>query len=208
MSFVSYFIVIYIFMLSPGPSMALIARNSAKFGIKGTTFFMLGILTSVAILSSLSVLGVAAIIKIYPKGFSVFKIFGSLYLIFIGVKIFISSLKAHQESFEKGAIKASKSAEFIKGLTTDLLNPVSFVGLTSMILNFVKVSDPFGDKIIYLITTLLASTLYLYTYAFLFGNKVSRKFISPRMGIFEMIAGTIICLLGLWFLIQAIAIFN
>jgi len=56
----------------------------------------------------------------------------------------------------------------------------------------------------YLITTMISALCYLYTYSFLFGNKITRKFVAPRMIIFEKLAGIAVFLIGVTFLIKAI----
>jgi threonine/homoserine/homoserine lactone efflux protein len=205
MEFLKYFIVIYIFMLSPGPSMALISRISAKFGISKTHFAVLGIVTSITIYAIFSLVGIGALISLYPKAFKVFKICGSFYIIYLGVKIFILSSK-HSELEISGGEKNSNMKDYFTGLATDIANPLSFVGLTSVILGFVNLDSSLFDKIIFLILTIISSFAYLYTYAILFGNPISRKFINPRIGLFEKIAGMAVATIGVIFLINTIKI--
>ena len=204
MKFIDFFLVMYPFMMVPGPAVALVSRSSAKLGVKETNFYIFGILSSITFFSILSIIGIVSIIQSYPTGFKVFKILGSIYLFIIGFKIFISSFKKHTQNLSGNITKTSHSKQYLFGLFTDLANPLSMVGLTSMILGFVDANDEVNIKLGYLITTIISAVLYLYTYAFLFGNKVSRKFITPKMHIFERVAGIMVCFIGLIFLIKAI----
>lgn len=203
MEFLIYFGLMYVYMLSPGPSMALISCNSAKFGISKTHAIIFGVVTSITFYTLLSILGIAAVVKHYPNAFKAVKIVGSCYIIFIGVKMFIVSFKAKIEKV-KEVQKDSSLKQFFLGLTTDLANPLSFIGITSMILGFVNVTDAPNVKIIYFLTTVLCGFAYAYTYAYIFGNPISRKFITPRMPLVEKFAGIAISLVGCTFLIGAI----
>ena len=204
MEFLEYFFVMYIFMLSPGPSMALISRNSAKFGVKGAHFTILGIITSITICTTLAVLGIATVINLYPKAFKMVKLIGSLYIVYLGVKIFITSFAKVSENLGSNVKQVSPLRQYLTGISTDLANPMSIVGITSMILGFVNAGDSGVTKLIYSICTILASFGYCYTYAFIFGNNVSRRFILPRMSLFERIAGLAITLIGCGFLINTL----
>jgi threonine/homoserine/homoserine lactone efflux protein len=204
MEFLEYFVVMYIFMLSPGPSMALTSRNAAKFGVKGVHFTVLGIVTSITFLTSLSVLGIATIINLYPKAFKIVKLIGSLYIIYLGVKICVMSFRKNEGDLNANVAKISPLKQYLTGLSTDLANPMSIVGITSMILGFVKANDSGLTKLLYSFLTILSAFGYLYTYSFIFGNNISRKFILPRMNMFERIAGLLIALIGCGFLINTI----
>lgn len=194
----------YLWMLSPGPSMALIARNSVKYGIKTTKFTIFGIVTSIAVYSILAVLGIGAITNAYPAGFKIFKTIGSAYICFVGLKLLLNSFKNDGLKFEdtNGSKIPSKISLFLHGFTTDLSNPMTVVGITSIILGFVNVSDPLSSKITLLSITIIDAFLYAYTFSFLFGNKISRQFILPRINLFERVAGSIIILIGVGFLIN------
>ena len=160
-------------------------------------------MTSIAVYTILAIVGVGALIQFYPKAFKVFKLIGSCYIIYIGVKMFLSSF-VKQEMDIKQAKKATRTKEYLVGLTTDLANPLTIVGITSIVLGVVKVTSPFSDKIIFFIITIIASFCYAYTYAFIFGNPVSRKFITPKMNLFEKIAGIAVSMVGTFFLINTV----
>jgi threonine/homoserine/homoserine lactone efflux protein len=207
--FIIYFLTIYLWTLSPGPSMALIGRNSARFGIKITRFTIFGIITSMTFYTILSILGAGALIQAYPSGFKIFKIMGSIYISYIGIKIFLGAEKKQALTIEESTSPPPPSRNlYFQGLLTDIANPITFVGLTSIILGFMSTNDHILQKIIYLILTIIASFLYAYTFAFLFGNKVSRKFILPRLSIFEKIAGILIVIIGGLFLLHVFVNFS
>lgn len=203
MQFIDFFFIMYPFMLVPGPAMALVCRSSAKFGVKYTNFYIFGIFSSITFFSILSILGIVSIIQLYPLAFKVFKIAGAVYLSIIGMKIFIFA-KKNNTSTEIVIKKVSKIKQYILGLCTDLANPLSMVGITSMILGFVTPNDTTGIKLGYLVTTMISALCYLYTYSFLFGNKITRKFMMPRMIIVEKIAGISVFFIGFIFLVNAI----
>ena len=204
MEFINYVFVMYIFLMSPGPSMALISRNSAKFGLHRSHFTILGILTSISFYSLLSLLGVNVLIALYPNAFKICKMIGSSYIIYLGVKIFWSTFKQHKGAKGKVLKEQSHLKQYLSGLFTDLANPLNIVGVTSIILGFIKVDDSLQLKAIYFFLTILTAICYAYSYAFLFGNPVSKKFIEPRLFLFERIAGIMVAIIGCIFFYNTI----
>ena len=191
-------------MMSPGPSMALISRNSAKFGVHNSHFTILGILTSISFYSLLALLGINVLITMYPNAFKVCKIIGSSYIIYLGIKIVWGTFKQHKSGKSLKLKEQSNLQQYLSGLFTDLANPLTIVGLTSIILGFIKVNDSLQLKAIYFFLTILASICYAYSYAFLFGNPVSKKFIEPRLFLFERIAGIMVVIVGCIFVYNTI----
>lgn len=204
MEFINYFLVIYIFMMSPGPSMALISRNSAKFGVAKTTFTIFGILTSITFYTILSLIGIGALINLYPNAFKMFKLLGSCYIIYVGLKIFYSTFKAPIATKKAKQQRETKFQEYITGLLTDLSNPLTVVGLTSIILSFINISDSIEVKFIYLALTVISGFCYAYSYAFLFGNPIAKKFIEPKLILFERIAGMLVAIVGCIFIFKTL----
>ena len=205
MKFIKFFLSIYPFMIIPGPVMILLFRSVTKFGILKTNFYILGILTSVIFFTSLSIIGVIGIVEFYPKSFLVFRFLGSIYLFILGLKVFLHSLKQNNNiNTKKNINKTSYFKQYLCGLGVDLANPLSILGISSIILSTVSPSDAMSVKFSYFVITIFAAVCYLYTYVFLFNNKITKSFILPRINIIERLSGIMVCFIGTIFFFNAL----
>ena len=77
----------FVATFSPGGATSLATASGARFGIYQTFPLILGIAVSLAILVATSSIGLAGLIMRYPHFEMVFKVFGSVYLLWLAVMI-------------------------------------------------------------------------------------------------------------------------
>jgi RhtB (resistance to homoserine/threonine) family protein len=108
-------------MISPGPDMVLVSRNTLVGGRVGGLETSLGILLGNFVHMAYCALGVGWLISRSILAFSLLKYLGAAYLIYLG----IASLRAGRAPFDLEAERAghSKRTWFIQGLVNNLLNP-------------------------------------------------------------------------------------
>ncbi|MBI1822525.1 MAG: LysE family translocator [Nitrospirae bacterium] len=105
-------------ILAPGPGSLWVARVAASSGNRAAGSAMLGILTGDVILVSLSLLGVSALFSAYPALFHAFQLAGTAYLIYLGLKLFLTT------GLQKQTLGLEEiSGTFKKGVTITLSNP-------------------------------------------------------------------------------------
>lgn len=73
--------------ISPGPGVLLAISNSLRFGPQATLYSALGNSLGLTILGFVVVFGLAAILEVSAIAFTVIKIIGALYLVYLGVKL-------------------------------------------------------------------------------------------------------------------------
>lgn len=123
--------------MTPGPDFAIVTRNTLAFSRKAGLYTALGIACAVIIHATYCSLGLAVIIAHSPLVFTIIKLIGGTYLIYIG----INSLKSHktQQTIFQGelTLPAIKNREaFKQGFFTNLANPkcmLFFLALFTMV---------------------------------------------------------------------------
>jgi threonine/homoserine/homoserine lactone efflux protein len=194
--FLSYFIFLFLWMVSPGPNFALIARTSIKYGVKSGFWVSTGMILCDGLFIILAIFGVAEFLKMHPKILDAAKMIGSAYIIYIGVDIFLSTFKAKVQDVETKETKENTPKKlFIKGFLTDAANPLLIMGMLAIVLTFIDING--GAFHITFYSALIPFTTFYVTFgiAICFGNKIIRKAITPYIKWFERLAGIAICTL-------------
>jgi homoserine/homoserine lactone efflux protein len=174
---------------TPGPAALLVSSHSLSFGFKASLATILGNITALFIMSAVSILGLTALVMYSAFGFTLFKIMGAAYLIYIGVKLWRSGVKT---------IKPQASAEFNsspvnlygQGLLIALTNPKAIVFTTALFPQFISVEQALIPQFSLLVSTFMAlSFICLSSYSLLahkakskIKNQVSSKLLSKVFG--------------------------
>jgi threonine/homoserine/homoserine lactone efflux protein len=105
--------------LAPGPDVLYVLANSARHGIRGGIFATLGISAGIVFHTCIAAFGVAAVLLAHRWAFDALRIFGALYLIWLG----IAAWRAADIPELPGATDPRLSRVFRQGLITNVLNP-------------------------------------------------------------------------------------
>jgi threonine/homoserine/homoserine lactone efflux protein len=197
-SIFAFLVFLFFWNISPGPMVMLTSRNAVKYSFKGGFAIVCGILICDVIYLSLSFLGISAFIIKYEIVFNYAKIIGGCYIFYIGLNILWDSRKKKDYTSTEGlSSDFNFKREVLKGFLTNLSNPFTIVGMTSFILPFFKPEMSLETRVLFAILVPF-STLYCFCgISLIFGNKISRNFILPKIIWFERIAGVVICYMSI-----------
>lgn len=124
--------------LTPGPDMALVLRNSLRGGRPAALRTVLGIAVGLMGWAAATALGVAALLAASSTVFTVLKLAGGAYLVYLGIQTLLS-LRRGEEAPERPVRAGSP---FRQGLVTNLLNPKLAVLFTTLLPQFISEDDP------------------------------------------------------------------
>ncbi len=125
----------------PGPDMALVARNVLRHGRSAGIATSIGICTGVLGWAIAAAFGVSAVLATSATAFTVLKLAGAAYLIYLGV----STLRAGDATTAADASGRATLAvhrAWLQGLVSALLNPKLGVFLLTLLPQFIAPGDP------------------------------------------------------------------
>ena len=191
-----YFLVAsFLVVIVPGPTVSLIIANSLKFGFKAGLLNVLGTQVGVLILIFFLALGFEFISPFVNQIIKVVKIFGSIYLIILGIIAFNSKINLDNNKIQK------YNKRFIfQGLIVILTNPKIFLFLGSFLPQFISLEFSVSSQIIYYgLLFILVATIFDSCYALIFG-KFRNLIANQYLKILNLLGGSILVLVGCWLL--------
>jgi RhtB (resistance to homoserine/threonine) family protein len=122
-------------MLSPGPDMILVMRNTLTTGQRGGVLTALGVLTGNLIHIAYGTLGIALLLSRNPLAFTVLRIASALYLVYLGVQ----SLRAGHSGQAAPDVSTGRrtATPYWQGLVNNVLNPkgiLFYLGVFSQVI--------------------------------------------------------------------------
>ena len=173
--------------MSPGPSMALIIRNSIKYGRISGILFSLGHAIGIGIYATVSVLGLQFILINNLLLFNAIQFCGSVFLLILGI-LFLRDT-AHNLSLEN---EQKNVNSFIQGFAISILNPKILIWFAAIFSQFIETSS---TNFVKLSMVLIASSIDGLWYIILtivvtgFGLK---QFLEHNTNIIQKISGVIL----------------
>ena len=162
----------FLIMISPGPDFALVARNTVVGGKRAGGWTSAGVVTGNFVHLSYCLLGVGWLIANNLVAFTVLKLAGGTYLIFLGVQ----SLRSNASVTERAQQSRDHNRTWwTQGLLNNLLNPkgpLFYLGLTSV---FVHADSTFIYVVLLVCTTLGVSAAFWVLFVYVFQISVLRN---------------------------------
>jgi threonine/homoserine/homoserine lactone efflux protein len=123
---------------TPGPTMLLMLSHGTRYGWQKTLSTMAGALSGLYVLFALSALGMATILATSATLFTVFKIAGAIYLLYLGWQCFKAG-----DSLQLPATGADSAAKRYRlGLTVALSNPKAILFAGAFLPQFINPAQP------------------------------------------------------------------
>ncbi|MEH6991188.1 LysE family translocator [Neobacillus drentensis] len=198
-NFYLFVIMCILLILLPGPDTAIATKNTLTVGRTGGFRTMFGTCCALLIHTLAAVVGLSAIIVKSAFIFSIFKYFGAVYLVFIGIKT-LWALRHNKTAATEMATesKYDNKSCFKQGFLTNLLNPKVAVFFLTFLPQFVDSgSDSFIPFLIMGITYTLLTALWFLFYIYLL-NQIRTFMKNPKTHtIMEGITGTILIGFGI-----------
>jgi threonine/homoserine/homoserine lactone efflux protein len=136
----TYAIASVLLFITPGPDMSLWLSRTIVSGRKAGWAAMAGTNIGCIVHTLLAAFGVSALIAASATAFTVLKIVGAVYLLWLAIDAIRngSSLNVKTEN----ALQASKLSSFILGITVNLTNPKVVLFFITFLPQFVSAGDP------------------------------------------------------------------
>ncbi|EZX21703.1 hypothetical protein V070_01633 [Staphylococcus aureus C0673] len=140
-SFQLFLITVLIICITPGIDMMFILNRSISQGRDAGIYSALGVSVGAVVHTVLSGLGLSVILQTSVVLFTIIKIVGAVYLIYLGIQMFIS--KQSLISIKK-TVYQSRRKLFVQGVITNVTNPKVALFFISFIPQFISVDNQYG----------------------------------------------------------------
>lgn len=164
-------LILFLFPLaySPGPGNLFFAANGARFGLRSTIPATVGYHLATWLVTVAIGLGFAAVIHQYPALFSVVKILGSVYVLWLAWKLMRSGMLQTEGE--------ASVANFRDGAVLLILNPKAYFIIAAMFAQFLNTSQ--GDQfllVLWIATIFTVNNLIAFTSWTIVGDRLAALF--------------------------------
>jgi RhtB (resistance to homoserine/threonine) family protein len=131
-------------IIIPGPDTAVVTRNVLVHGRRAAIGTSFGVSAGLAVWTVAAAVGVASLVRASAVAFTVLKLIGALYLMWLGLQALRAARHASDEQDPRLASRPALSplGGFRQGLFSDLANPKIGVFFTSLLPQFVDPGRP------------------------------------------------------------------
>ncbi|MEU4701007.1 LysE family translocator [Nonomuraea dietziae] len=110
-------------MITPGPDMLFVLGCGMRGGPRAGLLATAGVATSEAVHVAVAAAGLAALFEAVPLAFTVVRVLGAVYLVYLGVQMIRQRKGVESELPVAGDGRMSGRRAFTSGMVTNLLNP-------------------------------------------------------------------------------------
>jgi threonine/homoserine/homoserine lactone efflux protein len=177
--------------LAPGPATALVVRNAARGGRRHALLTTVGNSLGVLAWGCFAALGIAAIVAASAELFTLMKLVGAAFLIYLGVQ----SLRGRGEL--PAARRAARGSALRDGLVTSVANPKLAAFFVALFPQFVPHGAPVLPSALLMAGTIVAVDLIWYSVLAYLVARARRAFVEgPWLRRFERVTGAVLVGLG------------
>ncbi|CDZ44015.1 LysE family translocator [Neorhizobium galegae] len=150
--------------ITPGPNTLLVMRYALTAPRRVPIMAAMGTITGTLCWGFAGWLGINALFQAAPFAYVVLKIVGGLYLVWLGLKIFLDARKSRQSAdIVASRIEVPLKTAYRMGLATNLANPKSALFVASLFAATMPAGTPFLYGLAAIAVMVAVSTVY-YTF--------------------------------------------
>ena len=194
--------------MSPGPSLAVILRNSILGGMQQGIMTGVGHGLGITFYAIIAVAGLVTMFKAIPHFFLAAQIIGSIYLIWLGSKTILSSLSKHQSKNEYENSQDTGKQGFIEGFLIAFLNPKIAAWLLALFSQFVQAEASFLEQIVIVSTVGGIDTTWYCLVAVLVSSGGLVEGLKSNAKRIDLCMGILLILIAAGMLMRALKIFG
>lgn len=195
----TFFIAYLLITLSPGPNVLLVIRNTLRYGATGTVIALSGNLLAQLITILLVALGVGTLLSTLPVAFTVLKIVGAAYLIYLGVAQWMASFKSHPVASPVVSDVASRRHSLLlEAFLVSISNPKTLLFLSAFLPQFIDHSTSVTRQFAIMYFTIALIVIGVHASYALTVRRLGHHFQGQRWKVaFSRVSGTLFIGMGI-----------
>jgi len=129
----------FVVSATPGPNMLLVLSNSARFGLRAATASMMGCMTALLAMMSISAAGLGALLQMFPAVFDALRLAGAAYLAYLGIKSWRAPVHDHAIDAPRPVEPAmTQAALFRQAMLVAASNPKAILFAVAFLPQFIN----------------------------------------------------------------------
>ena len=183
--------------MSPGPSLALVIRNSTKFSRIAGLMTAIGHGLGMGIYAVFAVTGLVIVITTNEYLFQLIQILGICFLLYFGIQFILQKSKEIIIDDKQKNINS-----FIQGFSISILNPKILIWFAAIFSQFVSVNGTFTSNSILVLTASIIDCIWYVIVALVVTSYGLNNFFQKRIDIIQKVSGFILVLIGIILIID------
>ena len=183
--------------MSPGPSLALVIRNSTKFSRIAGLMTAIGHGLGMGIYAVFAVTGLVIVITTNVYLFQLIQILGICFLLYFGIQFILQ--KSNEIIIND---KQKNINSFIQGFSISILNPKILIWFAAIFSQFVSVNGTFTSNSILVLTASIIDCIWYVIVALVVTSYGLNNFFQKKIDIVQKISGFILVLIGIILIID------
>ncbi len=159
--------------VSPGSGAVLSMSHGLSYGVRRTTATIVGLQLGLAVILLVAGLGVGAVLTASATAFTVIKVVGACYLLWLGWRQWRAPVVAMAKA-EDGAPESAREPDLtapqrvLRGFLTNVTNPKGIVFMAAVLPQFIQPTRPLWlQLLVLLLTTVMVDVTVMHGYAWL-----------------------------------------
>jgi len=183
----AYFAAAWVIALSPGSGAVLSMTHGLAYGVRATSATIAGLQIGLAVVLLVAGVGVGALLVASTTAFTVVKVVGAAYLIWLGWRQWVSPVAPGTP--DKGTVSATGAgtsgtatvrSRLLLGFLTNVTNPKGIVFMVAVLPQFIDPQRPLWLQLLVLLaTTICVDVAVMHGYAFL-ASRAQRRLATVR----------------------------
>lgn len=190
----SFVVVCLLGTMSPGPSLAVVLRQTLGNGRKHGVITAVSHSTGVAVWAILTLWGLGVVVSEHPMLYQVITYVGALYLAWLGLKAIRSKGNAN---FGKDKAVGPYSEAVRDGVIISVLNPKLALFFIALFSQFVSADQSVTEKLIYMGTVVCIDMLWLCSVAVVLSKEKVIKALQKKAKEIDQVSGLVMIGLAL-----------
>ena len=188
-----------LFSIVPGPSVTVVIANSLAGGARAGLLTSLGTQLSAFSMVVIVAFGLEAVMALVSEAFTIIKLAGAAYLVWIGFKMFTSSGKLNLDPSAPGK---SDRSYVLNGALVNWSNPKTLLFLGAFLPQFVDMSRPAFGQIMVLGLIVMAVTTASDCVYVVIAGRARQALTAARVRMMSRVSGAILMAGGVWLALQ------
>lgn len=193
--FIGYLVVAAVLIVTPGPDMALVARNAFRGGYSAARATAFGVGTGILLWGCGSAAGLASALAASAAVFSALKLAGAVFLVVLGIRSLMSAARPADSPAAQTPAGLRGGHAFAQGLVGNLLNPKAGAIFVAVVPQFTAPGDPLSRLAAMTGAFVIMVTVWLNMYGFAMA-RASTRFGPGLRRALDGIAGAVMAGLG------------